>query len=167
MNGQTWNLRYLLVEFNKGIPFKCGHNFCRSSFHVNSTPCVVQRCNEKLNGCLLNESYGGSPIPLEEEIGLTSLRGRRTKGREGGVECEHEARSLGFRSLRDPNDRASRSHSTPTSLPFVGRPRRLRFNSSFLKSVKIASLLCCLFVILFYNHLCLIYISMTTPFNSA
>ena len=107
-------------------------------------------------------------MPLEGERGLTSLRGWRTKGREGGVECEHEARSLGFRSLRDPNDRASRSHSTPTSLPFVRRPRRLRFNSSFLKSVKIASLLCCLFVILFYNHLCLIYIyiSMTTPFNS-
>ena len=28
-------------------------------------------------------------------------------------------------SLRDPNDRALRSHSTPPSLPFVRRPRRL------------------------------------------
>ena len=29
-----------------------------------------------------------------------SLRGRRTKGREGGVECEREARSMGSR--KDP-----------------------------------------------------------------
>ena len=36
-----------------------------------------------------------------------SLRGRRTKGREGEVECEREARS-GV----TPNDRASGSHST-------------------------------------------------------
>ena len=66
-----------------------------------------------------------------------SLRGRRTKGREGEVECEREARSLGARrertsSLRAPNDRASRSHPTFRarfqlfpSLPFVRRPRRL------------------------------------------
>ena len=31
--------------------------------------------------------------------GWYSLRGRRTKGREGGVECEYEAQSLGSRSL--------------------------------------------------------------------
>ena len=30
------------------------------------------------------------------------------RGGGGGVECEREARSLGSRSLRDPNDRASR-----------------------------------------------------------
>ena len=41
---------------------------------------------------------------------MCSLRGRRTKGREGS---------------RDPNDRASRSHPTSPSLPFVRRPRRL------------------------------------------
>ena len=35
-----------------------------------------------------------------------SLRGRRTNGREGEVECEREARSL------EQHDRASRSHST-------------------------------------------------------
>ena len=39
---------------------------------------------------------------------VISLRGRRTKGREGEVECEREAR----RERNDPNDRASRSHST-------------------------------------------------------
>ena len=71
-----------------------------------------------------------------------SLRGRRTKGREGGklnasakrdrwvlvagvqrggrgeVECEHEARSLGLVALRA-------RILLPPSLPFVRRPRRL------------------------------------------
>ena len=41
-------------------------------------------------------------IPYKERISrdnmiFASLRGRRTKGREGEVECEHEARSLGAR----------------------------------------------------------------------
>ena len=47
-----------------------------------------------------------------------SARGRRTKGREGEVECEHEARSLG---LVAPRTRIQ----LPPSLPFVRRPRRL------------------------------------------
>ena len=58
------------------------------------------------------------------------------RGGRGKVECErearreHEAQSLGARlgtpvPYRAPNDRASRSHSTSPSLPFVRRPRRL------------------------------------------
>ena len=64
----------------------------------------------------------------------SSLRGRRTKGREGGeltkpggrgeVECEREARSLG--SLRDPNDRASRSHSTSPLPPLCTPATQVR-----------------------------------------
>ena len=38
--------------------------------------------------------------------------GQRIKGREGEIEFEREARSLGSRRDRDPNDRASRSNST-------------------------------------------------------
>ena len=52
-----------------------------------------------------------------------SLRGRRTKGREGEVECEREARSLGsrrerlqgrycfLRVLRPPDERKNRDWS--------------------------------------------------------
>ena len=51
---------------------------------------------------------------------LACVAGVERVGREK-VECEREARSLG--SLR--SRRASRSHSTFPSLPFVRRPRRL------------------------------------------
>ena len=48
----------------------------------------------------------------------SSLRGRRSKGREGEVEFEREA---GRDPVGDPNDRASRSNPTSSSLPFVRR----------------------------------------------
>ena len=70
------------------------------------------------------------------------------RGGRGEVKCEREARrelnasakrdesatkarSLGARRERAPNDRASRSHSTSPSLPFVRRPRRL-YRVSFM-----------------------------------
>ena len=62
------------------------------------------------------------------DILINSLRGRRTKGREGGggeVECEREARSLGARREKRPTIALRARIQLPPSLPFVRRPRRL------------------------------------------
>ena len=44
---------------------------------------------------------------------------------ELNASAERDESAKGDRSLRDPNNRASGWHSTPPSLPFVCRPRRL------------------------------------------
>ena len=56
--------------------------------------------NNSLRGRRIKGREGGL-VECEREARSLGARGRRTKGREGGlVECEREARSLGARGRR-------------------------------------------------------------------